>query len=106
MSDTVYCPPRVFCEDSFEAIDLADLVELPGTGTVETFTVCCENGSGDPQDPVILAFVRFDGADGGFVAPLECDFEAVEIGMRVQLSFVPKKERKGCINDVFFVPAE
>lgn len=103
-SGTVYCPPRIFCEDSFE--EITDTMELPGTGVVETFTICCEDMHGQPQAPELLALVRLDEADGGLVAPLHCDLDDVFIGMPVKIGFVPKKERQGNPNDIFFVPCE
>ncbi len=103
-SDTgmVYCPPRIFCEDTFEAID--QIVELDGTGTVESYTVVFEDMHGEEQAPVVIAYVVFDGADGGFAAPLDVNPEEAVIGMDVQLKFVKKADRQGCINDVYFVP--
>lgn len=101
-SGTVYCPPRIFCEDSFEAIER--FIELPGTGEVESFTICCEDLHGEPMAPLLIAFVRFDGSDGGMALPLKCDPEDAFIGMDVQLQFVPKKQRKGHLSDVFLVP--
>ena len=103
-SGIVYCPPRIFCEESFEEID--DIVNLNGKGEVESFTVCFEDLHGMPQLPEIIALVKFDGADTGFAAPLKCDLEEACIGMRVKLSYVPKNRRKGSINDVYFEPTK
>jgi len=104
-SETVYCPPRIFCEDSFE--EITHYVELPGSGIVESFTVTFEDLHGAKlPEPRIIALVMFDGADGGFAAPLRCDYDEAEIGMRVQLAFVPKTRRVGAITDVYFVPEE
>ncbi|RJO69417.1 MAG: Zn-ribbon domain-containing OB-fold protein [Myxococcales bacterium] len=101
-SGVIYCPPRIFCEDSFE--EITDYVELDGAGVVESFTISCEDMHGDEQEPTLIAFVRFDGADGGFAAPLRAEASAVYIGMEVKLAFAPKAQRKGSITDVYFVP--
>jgi uncharacterized OB-fold protein len=101
-SGKVYCPPRIFCEDSFE--EISEIIELSGKGTIESFTICCEDLHGYCQDPVIIALVRFDGTDTGFAAPLKCEYDEPFIGMRIELKFVPKNKRTGSINDVYFVP--
>ncbi|GAB4296547.1 MAG: Zn-ribbon domain-containing OB-fold protein [Myxococcota bacterium] len=103
-SGTVYCPPRIFCEDSFE--EITETVTLSGKGEVVSYTICFEDGSGKPQLPKIIALVRFEGADGGFAAPLRADPEKIYIGMPVKLEFIPKNQRKGAITDVYFVPNE
>ncbi|MDT8273141.1 MAG: Zn-ribbon domain-containing OB-fold protein [Desulfomonilia bacterium] len=97
---TVYCPPRIFCEDCFE--ELSDIIELSGKGTVVSYTVCYEDLHGNRQEPVTIAMVQFDGADTAFAALLVCDDPF--IGMRVELKLVPEKKRKGSITDIFFVP--
>ena len=104
-SGTVYCPPRIFCEDSFEAIE--NFVELELKGILESFTISCEDLHGDPlAEPVILGFARVDGTDGGLVAPLACDIEELEIGMPIKIGFKPKKEREGAITDLLFSAAD
>ncbi len=104
-SETVYCPPRIFCEDSFE--EITEFVDLDGVGVLESFTISCEDLHGETLDrPVIVGFVRFLDADGGLAAPLYCPVEDLEIGMPVKLAFVPKKERVGAITDVYFMPVD
>jgi uncharacterized OB-fold protein len=103
-SGTVYCPPRIFCEDSFEAID--EIIELTGEGTLESFTICFEDLHGDHQDPVIIALVRFDGADTATPVKMQSDLDEPFIGMRVVAKYVPKSKRTGSINDIFVVPVE
>ncbi|MGC9324123.1 MAG: Zn-ribbon domain-containing OB-fold protein [Desulfomonilia bacterium] len=101
-SGIVYCPPRIFCEDSFE--EISEIIELSGKGTVQSFTVCYEDLHGNRQDPVTIALVQFDGADTGLAAPLVSDDPC--IGMRVELKLVPEKKRKGSVTDIFFVPIQ
>lgn len=103
-SGVVYCPPRIFCENSFE--EITDIVELSGEGTVKSHTLCYEDLHGARREPVLIAFVQFDGADGGFAAPLDCDPGEVYIGMPVELKVVPKNKRTGSIKDVYFIPVE
>jgi uncharacterized OB-fold protein len=103
-SGTVYCPPRIFCEDSFEAID--DIIELSGAGTLESFTFSFEDLHGDSQDPVIIALVKFDGADTATPVKMQAELDEPFIGMRVEAKFLAKNKRAGSINDIFVVPAE
>ncbi len=81
----VYLPPRMICERCF--VKAEDWVELPDTGTVETFTVAsikvADNGDlEDLQSPEVIAMVKHDGADTCLAARLEGDNAAV--GMKVQ----------------------
>ena len=95
----VYCPPALYCEESFEA--LTDWVEVPSVGTVQSFTVCFENHKGEEQPPVAIAAIQLDGADTVFLhRVIGCDPEAVYIGMRVAAKFLPKKQRKGHLDDI------
>ncbi|MDD5011865.1 MAG: Zn-ribbon domain-containing OB-fold protein [Phycisphaerae bacterium] len=103
-SGVVYCPPRIFCEDSFE--EISETIELSGEGIVESYTVSCEDIHGDAIEPEIIALVKFDETEGGFAAPLKCEIEDAYIGMPVKLAFIPKNQRKGAITDVYFVPDE
>jgi uncharacterized protein len=103
-SGTVYCPPRIFCEDSFEAVD--EIIELSGKGTLESFTICFEDLHGDYQEPAVIALVRFDEADTATAVKMQADLDEPFIGMRVEAKFVPKNKRTGSINDIYVVAAE
>lgn len=97
-ANKVYCPPAIFCEESYEALD--QWVELPDVGTVESYTVCFQDYTGAEQEPVVVAAVRLDGADTVFVHRLGCDPDLAYIGMRVKAKFLPKAKRVGHLNDV------
>jgi len=95
----VYCPPTLFCEETFEA--LTDWIELPPVGTVESFTLCYEDSDGAEQAPVAIAAIQLEGADTVFLhRVIGIDPEAVYIGMRVQAKFLPKKQRRGHLDDI------
>jgi uncharacterized OB-fold protein len=81
----VYLIPRMICEHCFTKAE--DWVELPDTGTVESFTVANVKVAvnGDLEDlasPEVIAMVKHDGADTCLAARLETDKPAV--GMLVQ----------------------
>ena len=100
-----YVPPRLYCERCFAKLD--DWVEVKPTGTVHTYTVLHLALDGSPLEELeILAFIVFDGSDGGLVHRLgEVAPDEVEIGMRVEAVFKPKAERKGSMLDIeYFRP--
>lgn len=103
-ANKIYCPPAVFCEETFD--ELTEWLELPGVGTLESFTICHEDSRGARQEPVVMGAIRIDGADTTFIHRVGgCDPEAVFVGMRVQVKFLPAEERKGHIDDIeFFEP--
>ena len=64
---TVYVPPKIKCIKCYK--DMNDWVKLPGTGTIETFTVVNKERPGlDPKKPpFVYAVIKMDGADTGMV---------------------------------------
>lgn len=94
----VYVPPKIKCIDCYK--DMNDWVKLPGTGTVETFTVV---QYGEPvlhprKAPFVYGVIRMDGADTGMVHFLDVDPAKAKVGMRVKA--VLAKERDGHITDI------
>ena len=83
-----------------------DWVKLPGTGTVETFTVVnYEEPALQPKSPpIIYGVVKMDGADTGIVHLIdEIEPEKVMVGMRVEA--VMADERTAAITDIkYFKP--
>ncbi len=101
----LYVPARLYCERCFS--ELEEWVEVPPRGEVHTFTVLHMDLEENPlEKPIILAFVKLDGADGGIVHYLgEVEPDEVYIGMRVEAVFKPAEERKGEIADIkYFRP--
>ncbi|RJP31826.1 MAG: Zn-ribbon domain-containing OB-fold protein [Actinobacteria bacterium] len=89
----VYLPPRMICERCFAKAE--EWVELPETGTVETFTEAhvklAPNGTFEDIDgPEIIAMVKHDGADTCIAARLEGG--GVSVGMRVKAVLDPSAE--------------
>ncbi|MCS7285654.1 MAG: Zn-ribbon domain-containing OB-fold protein [Anaerolineae bacterium] len=101
----LYVPARLYCERCFSGLE--EWVEVPPRGEVHTFTVLHQDLEEEPlEKPLILAFVKLEGADGGLVHYLgEVDPGEVYIGMKVEAVFKPAEEREGGITDIkYFRP--
>jgi uncharacterized protein len=88
---TFRIPPTPFC---FNCQSRAyDWTELPGTGTVYSFTIVRHPLSPGlaPAVPYIGGVVELDGTQGGgarmVVNIIDCDVDAVRIGDRVEVVF-------------------
>lgn len=86
----VYAPPRPLCPDCTQ---VAEWIELSGTGTVETFSVLHFSPGSNPDVealamPYVLAYVLLDGASTLFPHLLDAPPESVTIGMRVRAYYV------------------
>jgi len=104
--DITYVPPRIYCERCFERLE-DSYREVPGRGTVESYTLSYENFDGTrKEDPTIVAMIMIDGTDGGLVHWLgEIDPEDVFIGLMVEAVYKPKEEREGSVLDIkYFKP--
>ncbi len=97
---TTYFPCRIFCERCFS--EISDTYKVPGTGRVESFTVCHLNMDGTKKEtPQVVGLIRMDGAeDATFVHLLDISPSRASIGMRVKPVLKPKKEREGSILDI------
>jgi uncharacterized OB-fold protein len=97
-------PPRTVCEWCFNPMD--DFVPLPGTGTVNTYSLCYVTWDVQRiEEPEIPAVIELDGASPlhGILHKLgEVDPHQVSIGMRVQAVWKPASEREGAITDVLY----
>jgi hypothetical protein len=106
--DITYVPATIFCERCFRQID-DNWVEVDSCGFVYTYTILYKDlDENDLETPIILAYVRLDGCDGGIVHYLrEVAFEEIYIGMPVEAVFKPAAERQGSILDIsHFKPAQ
>ena len=99
----VLCPPAEY--DPVTAEELADLVVLPGTGTVTTWAWNPSPRPYQPLDtPFAWALVRLDGADTALLHALDApppgsaDPGAVRTGLRVRVRWAA--ERSGAITDI------
>jgi len=106
----VLVPPRMVCEHCF--VPTSHWVELPGTGTVKTFSICTVRWDMERLEvPIIPAVIALDGAEaptgggGGFMhllGEVEPTPEAVRIGMRVEPVWRPAAERTAAITDILY----
>jgi uncharacterized OB-fold protein len=97
-----YVPAAMFCERCFA--ELKEWVAVAGRGRVFTFTVLYRDLDEKVLDPpVILAYVKLDGADGGLVHYIgEADTNLVRIGLEVEAVFKDDSERVGSILDILY----
>ncbi len=97
-------PPRTFDELTWEQID--DLRDLPGTGRVNTFSLCYVNWDASRRDdPLLPAVIELDGASPGMgILHMldEVDPADIEIGMKVEAVWKPEAERQGAITDILY----
>ena len=101
--DLVYVPARSVCKYCFAQLD--QFVEVSDRGTLQTYTVACQQNGVQPVDPpIIYGIIQLDGASTGLVHMLgEVDLEELQIGMRVKAVF--KEKRVGSILDIkYFKP--
>lgn len=94
-------PPRAFCELCF--VPVGAPVELPQTGTINTFAVSwIATDRSRLKKPVVPAVVDIDGTSNAGLLHLvgNTDAKKVKIGMRVKAVWKPAKERRGDITDI------
>jgi len=108
-------PPRAFCELDFRPMD--EWVELPDTGTVNTFSICYVTWDMRPlRRPQVPAVIEIDGTTprGGFLhliggiagTSVEAVRRQVQVGMPVRAVWKEAGERTGAITDILhFAPA-
>ena len=100
----IICPPTEY--DPQTAEELTEFVDLPDTGTVETF-----NWVHQPrpkhllQKPFAFALIKIDGADTALLHMVDAGSEdKIKSGMKVKVRWAA--ERKGYITDIeCFEPA-
>ncbi|MGH2398856.1 MAG: Zn-ribbon domain-containing OB-fold protein [bacterium] len=102
-------PPRAFCELDFKPMD--EWVELPPTGTINTFSICYITWDMKPlRKPQIPAVVEIDGTvprvgflhliggvSGTSIAAVQ---KQVRVGMPVRAVWKPREKRQGAITDI------
>lgn len=100
----IICPPTEY--DPQTAEELTELVDLPDTGTVETFSwVHQPRPKHLLQKPFAFALIKIDGADTALLHMVDAGAEdKIKSGMKVKVRWAA--ERKGYITDIeCFEPA-
>ncbi len=79
-----FLPPSLYCEDCF--VEMTEYSPVEGAGTVQSFTVLHDSLENAPlPEPIVAAFVQFDGVSGGLLGPLRgLKPDQVKIGQRVK----------------------
>jgi uncharacterized OB-fold protein len=107
-------PPRAFCEIDFKPMD--EWVELPDTGTINTFSICYVTWDMKPlRVPQIPAVVEIDGTTprAGFLhligglrgRTVGAIREQIAVGSPVRAVWKKRQDRAGAITDiVHFAP--
>jgi uncharacterized protein len=106
----ILVPARSFCDACFT--DTTDWIEVGPGGTLETFTILTSSFPGLPEPPVVVGYVRLDGASSAvlnFVTGIDlADIDAAGQALlrrpRVTVQF--KSRREGRITDFAFVLAD
>jgi len=104
-------PPRAFCELDFKPMD--EWVELPPTGTVNTFSVCYVTWDMKPlRKPQVPAVIEIDGTTprvgflhllGGLTGnSVDAVRKQVQVGMPVRAVWKAARERQGAITDILY----
>lgn len=100
-------PPRYNCEVCFKP--MSRFVELPDTGTINTFSITYINWDRSAvEKPNLPAVIEIDGTTPsvGIMHILgEVDPKEIKIGMKVKAVWKPENEREGSILDIkYFKP--
>ena len=98
----VVVPPPEYDPVTHRAV--TDFVDLPGTGTVTSWTWVSEPVAGQPLErPFAYALITIDGADTPWLHAVDvASADDIETGMKVRAQWA--EERTGSVTDLVFVP--
>ena len=74
-----YLPPRIYCERCLSRLD--DWVEVKPEGELYSYTV-----TRTKDGPRVIGLARFDGVEGGVLAPIRETRKKLELGARARIS--------------------
>ncbi|QIG80737.1 Zn-ribbon domain-containing OB-fold protein [Stakelama tenebrarum] len=85
-------PPRPVCRNCLSENVAPEAV--PGTATVDTFTINHQPFMRDMEVPFVIARVALDGAPGVFLTTniVNCPVEDVNIGDKVKVTFLQEED--------------
>ncbi len=104
-------PPRAFCELDFKPVD--EWVELPSTGTINTYSICYITWDMKPlRKPQIPAVIEIDGTTPrvGFLhliggvrgTSVEAIRNQLHVAMPVRAVWKKPHQREGSITDILY----
>jgi hypothetical protein len=98
--DITFMPPRIYCDQCFGKLE--NWMEVPKTGTVQTFTTAHRDMNGEQLDePITLAVIQIDKTNGGLIHTVgEVGSEGLKIGMKVEAVLKDQSERTGALTDI------
>ncbi len=98
----VYFPSRGACPQHGVSFG-SEVVELTDKGTVVTYSIVRVPSENIPLElPYIAVQVLLDGADTVLMHVLDCDLEAVRMGMRVQAEWKPRAEWTTSLQNILY----
>jgi hypothetical protein len=98
----------MFCEYCYKPTD--EWVELPDTGTINTYSISyLDPDANRIEEPILIGVISIDGAypkPMGFMHYFgEMSKDEIKIGMKVKAVWKPPEEREGSITDIkYFKP--
>ena len=102
---TTYIPARMFCPSCF--IEMKETRTLEEPGYIYSYTTVNRNRTGEPNGPLTIGLIRFEGVKGGIVHKLDVkEHGSVSFGMKVVPILKEASERTGALTDILaFRPA-
>ncbi|MFX0170873.1 MAG: Zn-ribbon domain-containing OB-fold protein [Candidatus Hodarchaeota archaeon] len=102
--EKILFPPRLYCEDCFEEIPVANWVEIPATGTIRLFTIATINAQGKKMEtPKIIALIDIDNTNGAILGIIKTkEIQKDLTKMKVKAVFKPKGQREGNLKDILY----
>ena len=90
----------MFCPSCF--VEIKENAPLEKQGYVYSYTTVNRNRAGEPLDePLTVALIKFEGANGGIVHRLQIDDQNnVSFGTKVGPILKDERERTGALTDI------
>ena len=89
----------MFCPSCF--VEMKETRTLDEPGYVYSYTTVNRNRTGEKNEPVTLALVKYDGVKGGIVHRLDnTAADSVAFGMKVLPILKTEAERNGALTDI------
>ena len=102
--NTVYFPPRLYCEDCFCEIPDKNWRQVPSSGAVRLWTVVAVNAHGKKlKEPRIVAMIDIDKTDSAMIGVVQVKDKDKDLeGAKVKAVLRPKTKREGTLKDILY----